>query len=147
MARTNKFSLSFPSSLEYLDALQGVAESLASVAGFGDEGRLDLGLAVREGVINAMKHGNRLDPSIPVRLSFHITESEFKVSIVDRGEGFEPRETPDPTSSENIWRTSGRGLLLIRSLVNEVRYRRRKRGMELVLTKYIPRGDAGEAAL
>ena len=66
MAEIETITLSFPSDLRYLDTMQNAAEAIARVAGFGDEGRLDVGLAVREGAINAMKHGNQLDPAVPV---------------------------------------------------------------------------------
>ncbi len=146
MAQQHKISIAFPSSLQYLDALQGVAENLATVAGFGDEGRLDVGLAVREGAINAMKHGNRLDPEISVQLRFALSDKEIRITITDQGEGFVPEETPDPTTSENLWRSSGRGLLLIRSLVDEVSFKRKKTGMELTLAKKLAGSEVDEEA-
>ncbi len=146
MAEPQKIALTLPSSLEYLDLLQGMAEQLAYVVGFDEEARLDVGLAVREGAINAMKHGNGLDPAVDIGIEFVTTDSQLKIVIVDNGEGFEPAETPDPTAPENIWRSSGRGLLLIRSLVDEVSFKRRKRGMKLELAKDLPRPEAGEEA-
>ncbi|MDQ7088414.1 MAG: ATP-binding protein [Acidobacteriota bacterium] len=63
MERDETITLNLPSRLAYLDAVQGMAELLASTAGFDEEARLDVGLAVREGTINAVKHGNGLDPA------------------------------------------------------------------------------------
>ena len=137
-------SLTLPSNLCYLAAVQGLAEIPAGGAGFDEEARLDLGLAVREGAINAMKHGNALDPAKQVGVRFVTTAENFRVEIRDRGEGFKPEQMPDPTAPENIWRSSGRGLLLIRSLVNEVRFVRCRPGMKLLLTKRRPPRTAGE---
>ncbi|HHN75316.1 MAG TPA: ATP-binding protein [Acidobacteria bacterium] len=138
MGREETITLSLPSSLAYLDAVQGMAELLACTAGFDEEARLDVGLAVREGAINAIKHGNRLDPAKSVCIEFRLTAGVLKIAIRDEGAGFEPQQTPDPTAPENLWRSSGRGLLLIRSLVNEVHFRRHDPGMELILIKSRP---------
>lgn len=132
-----------PSAIPYLDLLQNVAEEAAQIAGFADDGKMDIGLAVREGAINAMKHGHRFDPARTVTLVMRIASDVLKLSILDQGPGFDPSTLPDPTLTENLWNTSGRGLLLIRSLVDGLDYQRRPTGgMELLLTKRRP-VDAG----
>lgn len=147
MDRAEKVTLTLPSSLAYLDAVQGLAEMLAASAGFDEEAKLDLGLAVREGTINAMKHGNGLNPEKLVCVDFLTSEEGLRIAIRDEGAGFHPEATPDPTAPENLWRSSGRGLLLIKSLVNQVSFVRHDRGMELILLKHRPsRSIAGEEA-
>jgi len=128
--------LCLPSRLDHLNLVQEVAEEIAQLAGLDEDGRLDFGLAVREGVINAMKHGHGLDETKPVELSF-VTEAagHLSVTIADRGAGFDPQATPDPTAPENLMKPSGRGLLLMRSLVDEVSFERGAPGMKLVLVK------------
>jgi serine/threonine-protein kinase RsbW len=142
MSDSESVKLQVPSRIEHLDVVQALAERLASLAGYEEEETLDLGLAVREGAINAMKHGHEFDPALSVRVCFSTDESHFVVSIRDLGEGFEPEDAPDPTSPENILRTSGRGLLLMRSLVDQIEFQRHAQGMELILTRALPRGDA-----
>ncbi|MDQ7088413.1 MAG: ATP-binding protein [Acidobacteriota bacterium] len=71
-------------------------------------------------------------------LEFRLGSAALSIAIRDEGAGFEPRHTPDPTTPENLWRSSGRGLLLMRSLVDEVRFERHESGMELVLIKNCP---------
>jgi serine/threonine-protein kinase RsbW len=128
-----------PSAIPYLDLLQNVAEEAAQIAGFGEEGRMDVGLAVREGAVNAMKHAHRFDPRMAVTLVIRFDPSELTVSILDRGPGFDPASLPDPTAPENIWNTSGRGLLLIRNLVDGIEhFQRPDGGMELRLVKHRP---------
>jgi serine/threonine-protein kinase RsbW len=142
--RAEVVGLSVPSRVEHLDILQDVAERLASLAGLDREQCLDFGLAVREGAINAMKHGHGFEASRPVALTFRFDENELVARIRDTGEGFDPRSIPDPTVPENLLRSSGRGLLLIHSLVDEVSFERHDVGMELVIRRQI--SSAGKAA-
>ncbi len=144
MKRAEMIVIEVPSRLEHLDWLQQAAERIAALAGFDDEGCLDLGLAVREGAINAMKHAHGFDPDRLVRLEFAISATRFEVHVLDHGPGFDPAAMPDPTAPENLLRTSGRGLLLIRSLVDEMRIERLDHGMKVTFLRARPaaRGDA-----
>ncbi len=141
-----RITMSLPSRPEFLDLVQDVAVSVARLCGFAEDGQMDIGLAMREGAVNAMKHGNGLDPRLPIDVE--ITGSVERVTIVvrDRGHGFDPQAVPDPTQPENILKSSGRGLFLIRTLVDEVRFHRRSPGMELVLVKRRPALAAGASA-
>lgn len=134
--------LTVPSRLDHLDLLQELAEATARIAGFAEDQRLDLGLAVREAAINAMKHGNRLDPRREVKATFTCNAESMHIAILDQGNGFDPGSVPDPTAPENLLRSSGRGLLLIRTLVEEVEFHRTSSGMEIVLSKRLPRAPA-----
>lgn len=136
---SSRVCLTVPSRLDHLDLLQEVAEATARIAGFGEDQRLDLGLAVREAAINAMKHGNHLDPRRVVTVTFCCNSEWMRIEIVDQGHGFDPGSVPDPTAPENLLRSSGRGLLLIRTLVEGVEFHRLPGGMELVLSKRLPR--------
>lgn len=131
--------ITVPSRLDHLDLLQAVAEEVARLAGLDDDARLDFGLAVREGAVNAMKHAHRLEPAHPVRCLFRQVKDGVEASIRDEGPGFDPAATPDPRAPENLLRSSGRGLFLIRSLVDRVDFVRHRddgeAGMELVLFK------------
>jgi serine/threonine-protein kinase RsbW len=77
-------------------------------------------LALEEALVNAIKHGNGLDPSKSVRVHCDIQTDRVYVEIEDEGQGFAPEDVPDPTLDENIERPSGRGLMLIRSFMNRV---------------------------
>lgn len=122
----------------HTDLVHAVAEQIGRHAGLDDQGCLDLGLAVREALVNAMKHGNGLDSDLPVEVAFRILPEGVEIAIRDRGHGFDPDEVADPTSAENLTRTSGRGLLIIRSFVDRVRIEsRRGGGTEVVLLKEI----------
>jgi serine/threonine-protein kinase RsbW len=71
-------------------------------------------LAVEEALVNAVKHGNRGDPSKEARFRYHVNREFVLVEIEDEGEGFDPSKVPDPLAPENLERPSGRGLFLIR---------------------------------
>jgi len=79
-------------------------------------------LALEEALVNAMKHGNQLDRSKNVRVSYFIQDDTFYIRIMDEGEGFDPDDVPDPTLEENLERACGRGLMLMRHYMNEVRF-------------------------
>lgn len=141
-----RITMSLPSRPEYLDLVQEVAVSVARVCGFAEDGQMDIGLAMREGAVNAMKHGNKLDPRLPIEVEISGTIERVTMTIRDRGAGFDPAAVPDPTLPENILKSSGRGLFLIHTLVDEVRIHPRSPGTELVLVKRRPALAAGASA-
>lgn len=79
-------------------------------------------LALEEALVNAIKHGNQMDPAKKVHIHFRVDRERFHVGIVDEGKGFDPEDVPDPMDPENLERPSGRGLLLMRHYMNEVVY-------------------------
>jgi serine/threonine-protein kinase RsbW len=79
-------------------------------------------LAVEEALVNAIKHGNRMDPSKSVVIRCWIGSLKVRIEIEDQGEGFNPEEVPDPTSDENIERPCGRGIMLMRAFMNSIHY-------------------------
>jgi serine/threonine-protein kinase RsbW len=135
MPPESRIAISIPSRLDHLDLVQAVAEEGARLAGLDDDAKLDFGLAVREGVVNAIKHAHKYEPREPVEIAFEQVGDTLSATIVDQGPGFDPASVPDPREPENLMRTSGRGLFLIHGLVDEVRFTQRARGMELVLVK------------
>jgi serine/threonine-protein kinase RsbW len=141
-AAATSVRLVIPSEIRLVDLVHSAAEKMAEVAGFDADEGLNVGLAVREAVINAMVHGNKLDPGLTVDLTFTADGEGFEARVRDCGEGFDPEATPDPTTDPNLLRTSGRGLLLMRAFVDAVAFRRRgSRGMEVTLTKRIGSGE------
>jgi serine/threonine-protein kinase RsbW len=79
-------------------------------------------LALEEALVNAIKHGNQLDPDKTVRIHCDIEKDRVYVEIEDQGPGYTPEDVPDPTLDENIERASGRGLMLIKSFMNSVEF-------------------------
>ncbi|MGE5350951.1 MAG: ATP-binding protein [Acidobacteriota bacterium] len=91
-------------------------------------------LAVNEAISNAMLHGNKASADKKVKLKVELEETSLTVYIKDEGKGFNPEEVPDPTSPENIFRDSGRGLYIMKSCMDEVKYNFTPEGTELVLS-------------
>ncbi len=79
-------------------------------------------MAVEEAFINAVKHGNREAPDKTVDVKLEIFDDRFSGRIADQGDGFCPDDVPDPRDDANLDRCSGRGVLLIKTFVDEVRY-------------------------
>jgi len=79
-------------------------------------------LALEEALVNAIKHGNQLDPDKSVRIHCDVEQDRVYVEIEDQGPGYIPDDVPDPTLDENIERASGRGLMLIKSFMNRVEF-------------------------
>ena len=135
-APTTSVKLVLPSEVKLIDLVHAATEKMAEYAGFDPDEALNVGLALREAVINAMVHGNRQDPTLKVHVTLTSKGDKFQATVRDEGNGFDPHHEPDPTADENLLNTSGRGLLLMRAFVDEVRFRQRRgRGMEITLTK------------
>lgn len=124
------------STLESVDHAEEIAVGLAKRAGFGEDDLTKIGMAVRESVVNAVVHGNRYNANKKVRFSVSKNSESLTVRIADEGEGFDFENLPDPCAGENLFRSSGRGIFLIRSFMDEFQIRRlAPGGLEVVLVK------------
>jgi serine/threonine-protein kinase RsbW len=130
--------LEFTSAFEMLDFVQIVTEHLGRSIGLDDDARHWVSVAIRESVINAIKHGNRNDASkrVFVDLETSAGQAELAIRVRDEGEGFDPVEVADPLAPENLLKSSGRGIFLIRNFMENVELRRAPEGgMEIRMTK------------
>jgi serine/threonine-protein kinase RsbW len=124
------------STLESVDNAEELAVGVAQRAGLGEEDLMKIGLAVRESMVNAVMHGNRYSSEKKVRVSVASDAERFTVQIADEGEGFIFDALPDPLAPENLMRTSGRGIFLIRSFMDDFRMRHLETGgTEVTLVK------------
>ena len=96
---------------------------------------LDIKLCLEEALVNAIKHGNRLDKSLNVKIDYNLGDDTFKVTITDEGEGFDYRHVPDPTLEENLQELKGRGIFLIRRLMDEVEFN--EKGNSITMVKFL----------
>lgn len=117
-----------PSRVEMVEAVDLLVGQLAAAAGSESDFAQDVQLATHEAVINAIVHGNRLDEARRVVVVLSIDAGSIEIRVRDEGQGFDPSRVPDPRAPENLCRTSGRGLFLMRRLMDEVAIRRRARG-------------------
>ena len=109
--------LEVPSSFDVLDLVQLLSDRLSTLAGLDEDAIHWVSVAVRESVINAIKHGNREDRSKHVTVEFRLTPSsrpeEFSVQVLDEGEGFNPEGVANPLDPENVLKSSGRGIFFM----------------------------------
>lgn len=144
MTQSQTVRIEFGSAFDMLDFVQVVSDHIGRMAGLDDDALHWVGVAVRECVVNAIKHGNQNDESKRVVVEFspvppHDAE-ELVIRVEDEGEGFDPSDLPDPLAPENILRSSGRGIFLIRSFMDDVQLQRgQHRGMEIRMVKKVPR--------
>jgi len=124
--------LKLPSSFEMLDLVQVLSDRLSSIAGFDEDTTHWVSVAVRESVINAVKHGNREDPAKHVMVEFTLSPraepKRFSVEVLDEGEGFDYEEVDDPLAPENLMKSSGRGIFFMRNFMDQVSIARRPEG-------------------
>ncbi len=117
-----KLHFVFPSDYVRMRDVQRAIVDEVKARHFDDESLFAIQLALEEGLINAIKHGNKLDPQKNVTVDCRVSSDRFVIDIRDQGKGFDRTEVPDPTREENLERPSGRGLLLIESYMHQVRY-------------------------
>lgn len=128
--------------MESVSEVEAAADKLAQEAGLDDDQRFHVSMAVREAAVNAVLHGNQHDPSKQLAVSLENTGSALVFIIADQGEGLDASALPDPLAPENLLRSSGRGIFLIRSFMDEVHFRQLNPGTELTLVKRL--APAGE---
>jgi serine/threonine-protein kinase RsbW len=124
--------IELPSSFELLDLVQIVSDRMTTLAGLGEDAMHWVSVAVRESVINAIKHGNKEDRRKQVTVEFGLSPRDnpehFVVEVLDEGEGFDPDVVANPLDAENMLKSSGRGIFFMRSFMDDVTMTRRPQG-------------------
>ncbi len=145
MAATHqRLEVTLDTQLESVDLAENIVIRVAEAAGFGEDYLHKLGMAVREGVINAYNYGNCQDKRKKIMLAVEFEPETMVVHIVDEGCGFDLSEVADPLSEENLLRTSGRGLFLMRAFMDDLAVRRGPTGgADLVMFKKLPHPVSG----
>jgi serine/threonine-protein kinase RsbW len=120
------------SRFEMLDLVQTVLAHLTALVGFDEDSSHYVSVAVRESVVNAIKHGNQGDEAKRVSLEFFMHPGALEVRVQDEGAGFDPKIIPDPLAAENLLKAGGRGIFFMRSFMDEVSYAFPARGGTVV---------------
>ena len=130
-------SFRLASTMESVGEVEAAADKLAGEAGLDEDQRFHIAMAMREAAINAVLHGNEYSPNTYIDVSLENTGADLIFKIADQGHGFDPEHLPDPLAPENLLRGTGRGIFLIRSLMDEVHFRQLNPGTELTLVKHL----------
>ena len=128
---------SLESNLESVNKAEALCVEAGAKIGLDEDACMDLGLAVREAMVNAVAHGNKYDAAKQVRFILDSRSDSLHITISDQGNGFDLNRVPDPTQGDNLLRGGGRGLLLIQTFVDEFTVKRTPAGgAEVTLVKY-----------
>jgi serine/threonine-protein kinase RsbW len=132
-----RVSYTLDSTLETVDSAEQTASLIAAETGFDEDQVMQISMAVREAAVNAVLHGNAYDPEKKVKLDFERTSRDLVITIRDQGKGLDLNKIPDPLAPENLLKTSGRGIFLIRSFMDEVQIHPSQTGTEIKLVKHV----------
>jgi serine/threonine-protein kinase RsbW len=126
--------------IESVDLAEDIALRVAAAAGFSEDECHRIGMSVREAVINAHNYGNHGEKEKKIRLIIELDAEKLTLRVQDQGSGFDPTSVPDPCQEENLLRTSGRGLFLMKAFMDEMEIQRTPQGgTDLVMSKRLPR--------
>ena len=131
----NRTAYTLDSVLASVETIEQTAERFAQQAGFDEDTASQIAMVCREAAVNAVVHGNKYDPAKHVDASFELTDTALTIQIADQGPGLDPDSCPDPLAPENLLRTSGRGIFLMRALMDEVHFRQLIPGTQITLVK------------
>ena len=128
--------ITIASSLDLIDIATLTADHMSRLCGFDEEEQYRINLAVRESIANAIEHGNKYNLEKNVELRFILTDVWLSIAVRDHGAGFDPASLPDPLDPENLLNPAGRGILYMRSFMDEVGLvRHDEGGMQITMVK------------
>lgn len=151
-AQTQRVEVTLETVLESVSLAEEISLRISKTAGFDEDDCHKIGMSVREGVINAFQYGNGQRRDRKIYLTFELLPEKLVIHVVDQGRGFDLADVPDPLTEENLLKTSGRGIFLIRTFMDEFSVGRSlSGGAEVIMAKLYPglrscrRKDEGKA--
>ena len=134
----SRVSMTLESKLESVTTVEDTALDFAQRAGFDGDTASNLAMVAREAAVNAVLHGNKYDLHKHVTASFDLSQDALTIKVADQGQGLDPESIPDPLAAENLLRSSGRGVFLMRAFMDEVHFRQLNPGTEITMVKRRP---------
>jgi serine/threonine-protein kinase RsbW len=134
-AAGDKVRLKLDSALESVELVETTAEEFAVRAGFDEDQSSHIAMVAREAAVNAVKHGNRWHAEKRVEVGFELTDKALTIRVADEGEGLQIESVEDCCAPENLLRTSGRGIFLMKAIMDEVHFRKLTPGTEITMVK------------
>lgn len=123
------------SNYKFIDIAHDLVKYLCGLIGFDEDTTHWIILAVREGVSNAIKHGNECDMQKKVFVHLSFDETHFSITIEDEGRGFDPSKVKNPLAPENLLKPTGRGIFYIKNFMDEVRYEFKPSGGTILMMR------------
>ena len=133
--RETDFQMAIQSTLDEIESVEKLAEKAAQKMNFNEDEKDSLAIAVTEAVNNAIIHGNKEDRNKKVAIEFTFEANMLTVTITDEGKGFNPQNLRDPLAPENLLKENGRGIFILSSLMDDVKYDFDAKGTKLVMRK------------
>lgn len=133
--KAKTFSLEIESDTRCLSKVERLSEEVARYVHMDESDGDDLGIVTTELVNNAIHHGNKNNPEKKVVVSFSVNQDRLELRIKDEGNGFNPDKLKDPLAPENLMNESGRGIFLIRALMDSLEFKFYDSGTETIVTK------------
>jgi serine/threonine-protein kinase RsbW len=127
-----KIEFEIPSAISLMHSILDYLMKRVEKVGVVNAENSNLFVALDEAFVNAVKHGNKFDAEKNVRITAEVSPTEARFTVEDEGEGFDVNSIPDPLDPENLFKTSGRGVLLIHNIMDEVKYNERGNRLEMI---------------
>jgi serine/threonine-protein kinase RsbW len=136
---TKHLEVTLETHVESVNLAEEMCLRVAEASGFGEDECYRIGMAVREGVINAFHYGNQEKPEKKIHLAIDLTQDKMVIKVMDEGKGFRLADVADPLAEENLLSTSGRGIFLMRAFMDEFDVVPGSTGgAEIVMSKKLP---------
>jgi serine/threonine-protein kinase RsbW len=146
MAEQKHLDVTLDTQVESVNLAEEMCLRVAEAAGFDEDDCYRIGMSVREGVINAFHYGNQERPEKKIYLAVDLTSDKMVIHVLDEGKGFNLGDVPNPLAEENLLSTSGRGIFLMRSFMDEFDVvAGRTGGAEIIMSKKLPNPDGHPA--
>jgi len=139
LMQNGHYSIKFDSTIENLEKVEAVAAKISEELLFSESDVDDISISITELFNNAIHHGNQNDLSKKIYVTFDVTPSAIRVSVRDEGHGFSVNDLKDPLAPENLLAESGRGIYLVRELMDNVEVNTSTNGTEIVIYKNLPK--------
>ncbi len=136
-SRPADYQIVVPSLLESLGQIEKMTEDISEQLHLTEDDRDNIAIAITEVANNAIIHGNKLDYEKSVTVSFYCDQDTLMIYIKDEGRGFNPTELGNPLDPDNLLKETGRGIFILRSLMDDVQFHTNSSGTEVKIVKVL----------
>ena len=137
LLKNGKYSITFKSTVEHLEEVESITSRIAHEVGFNESSSDDLSIVITELFNNAIHHGNRNDPKKSVIIDYRLKAKHLIISVQDQGNGFIPDDIKNPLDPENLLAESGRGIYLVKMLMDDTQFDISDSGCKITIKKKI----------
>ena len=133
--KKDHYQMVVKSDLNELQRVEKFTEQISAILKFSEEDRDSIAISITELVCNAISHGNKLDKNKEVTIDYKISPKSLIISVQDEGDGFNLENIANPLDPENLLKESGRGIYIVRSLMDKVEVKKNTKGTLVKITK------------